>query len=124
MPQIEDHIEYAKHNESFADSFDLATTNYTDWIVTGKFYAALHYVEACLAMYGEHPENHPARDSHVRRTLPAIGNDYRKLKDDSINARYYGFRITEEEIKRTVSPSLDAIKSHILQLLGPTLTDN
>lgn len=119
MPFTEDHIAFAEHNEMFVDSFDLDSTLYTDWVVTGMFYAALHYVEAYLAMLGEQPEDHRARDSHVKRHIPDIGKDYRWLKDYSINARYYGYRFSADDIRRNISPRLEAIKKHILDLLKP-----
>ncbi len=118
MPITEDHIAFAEHNEKFVGSFDLDSTVYTDWVVTGMFYAALHYVEAYLALLGEQPEDHRARDSHVKRHMPEIGKDYRRLKDDSINARYYGYCFSADDIRRTVIPNLEAVKTHILNLLG------
>jgi hypothetical protein len=46
VPNTSEHLDRARHNIRFAESFDLATTPYLDWVVTAYFYAALHLVEA------------------------------------------------------------------------------
>ena len=118
MPSREQHISLAEHNERFTDSFDLDATPYRDWLVTGKFYAAVHYVEAYLATRGEHSRDHRARDSKVKRLLPAIKHDYRSLKDESINARYFGYRFSADDVRQAISPALEAVRAHVLGILG------
>ncbi len=118
MSSKQEHIKWAEHNEAFIDSLNLDATPYRDWVVTGMFYAAVHYVEAYLATRNKHSRDHRARDSTVKRLLPAISHNYRSLKDESINARYYGYRPSTSNIRQDMNPRLEAVKNHILRMVG------
>jgi len=75
MPTQQQHLVQAKHNEDFVNSFDLQTTPYLDWVVTGIYYAALHYVESYLALQGKHPRSDRYRDeveNLIRNELNAV----------------------------------------------------
>lgn len=65
MPLRDDHLNQAQHNLEFTESLD--PTKYSDWIATGLFYTALHYVDAFLATKGHHPGKHDVRDGFVAK---------------------------------------------------------
>lgn len=89
MPLHDDHLRQAEHNLQFSET--LSGADYPDWVATGLFYAALHYIDAFLATRGQHPGSHDIRDGFVARVqeLRPLYNDYRFLKNSSRTARYY-----------------------------------
>jgi hypothetical protein len=89
MPSREDHLRQAQHNREFSESLDPAS--YPDWLATGLFYTALHYIDAFLATKSIHPGKHDVRDRCVARVqeLRPLHDHYRALKDSSRTARYY-----------------------------------
>jgi len=116
MPTDSEHLHKAEHNEDFYLSFDLNTTPYLDWVVSGIFYSALHYIESYLATQGKHSQNHGNRNENLRDD-PNLGIDiFRKfnaLKDDSENGRYFMTVFTPGEIRQHVIPNLYEIKEHL-----------
>ncbi len=92
MPQRDDHLAQAQHNQHFYNSFDTAA--YSDWAATVLFYAGLHYIDAFLATRTSpiHPPKHKVRDRWVSTLseLKPLVNDYFKLKSSSETARYFG----------------------------------
>lgn len=118
MPSRDEHYSKAEHNERFANSFALDSTPYLDWVVTGLFYSAIHYIDAYLAHFHSiHPDSHEDRDDKVRRYLRRINKDYRELKDDSKDARYNMRSFTPDEILRQILPLLDNIRNAITRSL-------
>lgn len=119
MPKKDDHLTKAEHDEQFVSSFDLQTSPFVDWAITGLFYAALHYVEAFFATKGRHSADHRARDSSIRRDLDlkAIYDDYNELKNFSINARYYMMRFTTADLTGILQPRFQKLKAHIMSLI-------
>ena len=119
MPSKDDHLAKAEHNERFAQQFDIGNSPYRDWVVTGLFYSAVHYVEAYLATQGRHSMDHSVRDSEVHRetNLRLIYNVYKNLKNDSINARYYMYPFTPTEIRNHAVPNHARVKSYITSLI-------
>lgn len=87
MPSTDQHLTQARHNEMFRQS--LNGTSFADWIVTGIFYSAIHYIEAFLATKNLHPKNHAYRDNDVGIHMSGSFRDYRHLKYKSERARYY-----------------------------------
>lgn len=51
MARFDDHILQAKRNLNFLSAINQSVSEYYDWQVTVCFYAALHIVNAHLAMY-------------------------------------------------------------------------
>ncbi|MCA9016048.1 MAG: hypothetical protein KDA77_12010 [Planctomycetaceae bacterium] len=87
MPSRESHIATA------VDNFELAKVllpTSLAWCTTVSFYAALHIVDAVLALENIHPENHHARTGHLKtkRNLQHIWKHYKPLYDHSRRARY------------------------------------
>ncbi len=124
MPTTTEHRNRASQNLRFAESFDLATTPYLDWVVTVYFYAALHLVDALLWEKDNiNPGNHEQRSNLVRTKwyLRGIRDEYRELKDRSVNARYDLLTFTKIKIDNNVIPLYRAIESHILPQLPPLL---
>ena len=120
MPSKSEHLAKAEHNEIFASTLnqDSRYVNYRDWVVTGYFYSAIHYVEAYLAskMPAVHSTDHRARDAEVGsdQVLLSIYDEYRELKDDSTNARYNMEMPTPVTMANYVQPNHAAIKNHLL----------
>ncbi len=127
MPTTSEHLARAKQNISFAESFDLKTTPYLDWVVTAYFYAALHLVDGLL-WEKDHlvPELHEHRRDYVRGKwyLRGISSEYRSLKDHSEDARYRLITMTSIKVENNIIPLYKAIESHILpQLQDPKKTE-
>jgi uncharacterized protein (UPF0332 family) len=125
VPTTSEHLARAKQNLRFAESFDLKTTPYLDWVVTAYFYSALHLVDALL-WEKDHlsPELHEHRRDYVRGKwyLRAISFEYRSLKDHSEDARYRLITMTSVKVKDTIIPLYKTIESHILQQLQSSKT--
>lgn len=120
MPTSREHLARAKQNLKFAQSFDLKTTPYLDWVVTAYFYAALHLVDALLVAKGESPgARHEDRKEQVRTRsyLRGIKDEYRALKDHSEDARYRLITMTSLKIEQKIIPLYEKIEVHILAQL-------
>jgi hypothetical protein len=120
VPNTSEHLDRARHNIRFAESFDLATTPYLDWVVTAYFYAALHLVEALLyARENLHSPNHETRKEWIRDKgyLTVIKDAYRDLKNHSENARYRIYPFTSLELRGKIIPLYRRIENYILQQL-------
>ena len=91
--KVSRHIEKAKHNTEF--SMSLLETKFKDWLITGSFYIALHYVDAHATknkvkfeyLPGEETM-HGLRRRYVRRKLRDLFTWYERLFQESMNARY------------------------------------
>lgn len=114
MPFKEQHISQAQHNESFVNSFQLDSTPYKDWVLTGIFYSSIHYIDALLATKSPpiHPKAHTSRDTYIEVYLSSIYDDYRDIKEYSEDARYYCKTFTKNDIDDSLS-KLQNIKSYL-----------
>lgn len=117
MPSKEEHLLKAERNQKFAET--LTATQYLDWAVTVLFYAALHYVDAVLAVSGIDPNDHTERQDAIVRniTLKRIYPEYRTLEVLSRNARYFSLRIEPEDWKRA-KDAFDVLRAHIRGRMG------
>ena len=115
MPTQQQHWAQAQHNEDFVHSFDLQTTPYLDWVVTGAYYAALHYIESYLALQGRHPRSDRYRDEMFQQLsdLRPIYADFRTLRDYSRGARYDIQKFSVTEVESLIRNELNAIRHHI-----------
>lgn len=122
MPRASEHLTRAENNLRFAESFDLKSTPFLDWVVVAYFYAALHLVDALLCQMEDlHPPNHEERNRCVKEKsyLRAIRTQYRSLKDHADDARYNLITMTSVRIEGAILPLYRAIESHIKpQLIG------
>lgn len=116
MSSQAEHVAKAEHNESFLDEIG---NPFFDWVVTGSFYTALHYVDAYFAKSNVHPINHSDRNPKVATdpVLTAIWSQYRALYDDSIDARYEAHIPIGPGDAQIASRNLAAVKGFIEPLL-------
>lgn len=87
------HTEKAKHNTEFSAS--LLETKFKDWLITGSFYIALHYVDAHAIKNNIKFEHLPGEETmhglrirYVRKKLRDFFSKYERLFQESMNARY------------------------------------
>jgi len=116
MPSKMEHLRKAEYNERFYESFDLATTQYLDWVVNGIFYSALHYIESYLATHNTHPPIHAIRNAEIRDDTNLglyIFRRFNSLKDDSEDGRYRLKEFTPGEIQQHIIPKLYEIKEYL-----------
>ncbi|MBI4822692.1 MAG: hypothetical protein HY805_00450 [Nitrospirae bacterium] len=112
MPLIDKHIKQAGHNERFVNSFVVESTPFADWVLTGIFYAALHYIEAFFSTKNIHTASHYQRDTEVGLNSQPIYSDYRDLKAYSYGARYLCKTFSGKDINESKS-KLDNIKNYL-----------
>jgi uncharacterized protein (UPF0332 family) len=110
MPSRDEHLRQAQHNLEFSESLDPG--RYSDWIATGLFYSALHYVDAFLATKSIHPGRHDVRDDLMTKVaeLKLISNAYWALKNSSRTARYYTPPRFSQTHLRRLRESLEEIR--------------
>lgn len=119
MPAKDIHIAKAVGNEVFVNSLTLDTQAKVDWALIATFYAALHYVEAYLALTGQHITSHTTRDNVVGRdsVLKRIYTQYQDLKFFGFNARYQPPMFKAKQVSAEALPTLETIKATILPKL-------
>lgn len=121
MSQEAIHISIATKNEEFFESFDLTTSVFLEWAVSGLFYSLIHYIDACLASkLNCHPTVHGTRTTLVKTEsyLQGIYDDYRFLKDQSEAGRYYGQNFTPDEVRILNHTHFQPAKVHLQSLLS------
>jgi hypothetical protein len=118
LPTKDQHIKKAERNEVFAE-FLATKTKYLDWAVTVLFYAALHYIDAILAVSLADPEDHKERKAQmaVNDTTRRVYREYRLIETVSWNSRYFAMPIEAEDWNK-VKPEFDALRGHIRSRLG------
>lgn len=120
MPNKAEHLHIAQSHEGFSD-YLITNDKHLDWAITGIFYVAIHYVEAYLDHKLQyHSASHRTRDSTMARMghLRSIYDEFNDLKNDSIQARYFGTNFTLSDIDSRTKPSLKKIKTHVDGLLS------
>ena len=112
------HLTKAEHNEKFFHSLDISSTDFKDWIVTGIFYATIHYYEAYFAKQNKHSASHNVTDEWIQedQKISHTYDDYRELKQLRREASYREKRFTSDEIKDFILPKFHNIKTKILSL--------
>jgi hypothetical protein len=118
VPSKTDHIAKAQGNETFVSGIELTASANIDWALTATFYAAVHYIEAYLAIAGTHLRSHKTRDSVVGRDsiLKPIFKQYSDLKYFAYNARYEVMPFSPSDVTAIAIPALANIKSQLLPL--------
>ena len=122
MPTRQAHINQAEHNHGFWRQFDLTNTPYTDWIVVGMFYEAVHWIEAYLAVKSIHSGGHYQRQVSIAAepslaNEPHLAGDYGVLRTESEAARYRAQRYTAGEIQNDLVPICDRLRETMISLL-------
>jgi hypothetical protein len=116
LPTLKEHYKKSGYNEKF---FDDVKHEYPDWAITGLFYAALHLMEAFLAVKDIHVEDHKERVNYIGRLseLKPLYQYYRALYDYSVNARYKMHSFTPESINKSYEDFFIPIKDSITKQL-------
>lgn len=110
------HFSKGDHNEKFFNSFDLDKTTFRDWVVVGIFYTAIHYYEAYFAKSNRHTRSHETQDNWISndKKISSTYDDYRELKQHRWKASYQAYNFKAEEIRDSILPKLQNIKSIVL----------
>lgn len=118
MPTKTEHVQQAEHNRQFWSTLNVASTPFVDWVVTGIFYEAVHWVEVFLATKSSHSLGHFDRNRALQmfREMYPIRNDFFALKNDSENARYICYRHSQRDIQSDLIPRVKAIEKHVRSL--------
>jgi len=96
-------------------SLSLDNQTRIDWALVILFYAAVHYVEAYLAVSNQHLRSHAARDNVIGRDgyLKRIYMEYQDLKFYGFSARYEACAFRAEDVTGIAAKALQTIKSHL-----------
>ena len=119
-PDIRAHIQQSEHNEELVNILRKNFPEYSDWIITGTFYFALHRVQAALwqdhQLYPdkhEHEDYRRSRNKLVSMLYPSYWKTYFQLYNESWKARYnpkYYTRIKLEDIEPLIEQALSEFK--------------
>lgn len=123
MPSREEHLDQARRNESFCS--ETRSIPFREWVLTGWFYAALHYVEAFFATRHSPEARSAHKMTHGKRQRRMSGEsdllpifpDYEELKTQSENARYECYSVSEEDLAEAEA-LLVRIREHVSPLIG------
>lgn len=121
MASVDQHVARATRNQQFAEHFDLDTTEFRDWVVTGYFYSSLHWIDAYLTKINKKTDDgHASRNTltNTERELTGISRAYRKLFSYSQNARYELIDFSPQAIRQDVIPKVIQIRTCIEHLLS------
>ena len=116
MPSAITHYQQAQANLGLHEQL-VRQHQYPDWALTVLFYAALHYIDACL--HPSDPPDHAQRNSYIRRdsSLRSIYPQYRVLFEKSLDARYECYDPKPEELTSFKEDQFGAIESHLLPIM-------
>lgn len=118
MPQKEEHLKKALHNEGFLAYIASDLTQFLDWKIIGIFYTTVHYIEAFLATKLEHPVSSGQRQTCTQRYLDTqVYLKYRLLETNCVDARYYIETFSQSKIQSEIEPAFNFIKEHILGIM-------
>jgi hypothetical protein len=116
MPTVSEHIAKAEAFERVLVIFDEGNPDHCDWIAVVAFYAALHWVDAYLAVLGNHPQNHRERNLIV--TLLPIAFEYSLLYSTSRRARYEAGHVSRGRAIQSRDQLLPIIRQWVQGQLG------
>ena len=94
---------------------------FLDWVAAAYFYAALHYLEAYLAVnpMGKHPSTHGERQGYVAKIFSRKSYaSFSYLKDKSETARYDTRLFSAQDIDANLIPRFESFKNEALSLLS------
>jgi hypothetical protein len=115
MPIQSEHVSAAEANTHLATTLlDLSPA----WSIVVTFYAALHWVDAFLATFPLHPENHVERNYYVGLSpLAPIFPSYIRLSNRSREARYDLRSFARDAASQHITVDLARIRDHIRSLI-------
>jgi len=118
-PSADEYLAQARHNEAFAQTLlSAAPVCYADWVVTGAFYAALHYVNHWLKRtIGTAPKDHERRSSALNRLARtrSVAGEYETLRSKCYECRYLCLRATARRAQELFDNELQAVKRAVVQ---------
>ncbi len=122
MATKDEHLRKAEHNERFVAQFEIGSTPFLDWVITGIFYAALHYIRALAAQssiaISSYAEMDKLFDRHgLLKRNRDVFYDYRQLKDDSRAARYDVKQFKANEVRGLLEEEFQRIRAFVLKNL-------
>ena len=115
MPNPSDHKDKADKNQEFSQTIAEEHSEYNDWIITAKFYSALHYVDKVLVEEGYKTENHGERFEKIeqaRNIPPRVRSLYSTLYDLSEQARYKCIELQQGQVN-SADKALTEIKKEL-----------
>ncbi|OGO22484.1 MAG: hypothetical protein A2Z28_05255 [Chloroflexi bacterium RBG_16_51_9] len=126
MGKLEFHVEKARRNEDFFNSYGLSKSQYNEWGVTVLFYAAMHLIDAVLSQDNSVPGNVRNPKDHITRnwgvgqstSLNAIYTQYFNLYERSREARYGIISFPDGFLNKLESTNYASVKSHVKAILG------
>lgn len=127
MPDQQAHLRQARHNRDLIAALDPTTTLFTDWVVIGAFYAALHMVEAWFAGRGLHFMSHVERDdwiSKAKELRRTIWPRYKELEFQSRRARYQCVSFDRDDVQQRLLVYLADIEQETHKLGGQTVRED
>lgn len=123
MPTRIAHEQQAHSNNSFWMTLNIQQTPHLDWVVTGMFYEAVHWIEAFLATRNIHSSSHGERSQRMA-SIQELANstaiiDYGILRTESENARYWCYNFTPAQVTSDLVPTASRIQKTLQALLNP-----
>lgn len=121
MPDQQKHLAQARRNEDLYNHLAQVAPQFVDWQITALFYAALHYIDAYLAIKSVHPNNHEERNQYMGMVshLKPIYVQYQDLQNRSRDARYELSAIRAGYQQDLYNQQFTKIRNHITQLISP-----
>lgn len=115
MPSKLEHVAKADGNAAFALSLTLDNQTRIDWALVALFYAAVHYIEAYLAVSNQHLKSHATRDNVIGRDayLKRIYIEYQDLKFYGFSARYEACAFRPHDVTGIAVKAFEIVKLHI-----------
>jgi hypothetical protein len=115
VPSKLEHVTKADGNAAFALSLTLDNQIRIDWALVALFYAAMHYVEAYLAVSNQHLKSHATRDNVIGRDayLKRIYVEYQDLKFYGFSSRYEACAFRAHDVTGIAFNAFQIIKLHI-----------
>jgi len=106
----EDHIEKARENHNFAETFDLYSWTKREW--------GVHYLQAYLSTKNARTSTHSETRKRMRSMpeLHDLADDYNQLYNMSWNARYTTLPCRQDDVLKA-NDLLLAIITHIQKLM-------
>lgn len=110
------HLEQASHNEKFFHTLRADHDEFSDWIVSGIFYSALHLMDAFLTTRNVlYVAAHYERNSKIQKHCPEhIYGAYRRLLDQSRLARYEFKRFSPSQLDRLLTGPFTRVKEFVV----------
>jgi hypothetical protein len=120
------HQQKAEHHLRFLGAI---ADDYSDWLATVAFYAAVELIERLLSDRGRHSKNHEDRNNAVRRDYQNIHKAFKALYNASLDARYESLEhslpaaeVRKELIEKRLAHIQSFVASHSQPLPAPPST--